>query len=71
MYARESNPKREVASTSALIGATPTSPHKIPKSPARLVIREVATLANSMAPSTLRELGIHKNIFEFERAARA
>ena len=56
--ARESNLKREVASTTTLFGATPTSPHKIPKSPARLMIREVAALANSMTPSTLRELGI-------------
>ena len=59
LCARESNPKREVASTTTLFGATPTSPHKIPKSPARLMIREVAALANSMTPSTLRELGIH------------
>ena len=58
LCARESNPKREVASTITLFGATPTSPHKIPKSPARLMVREVAALAKSMTPSTLRELGI-------------
>ena len=59
LCARESNPKREVASTATPpFGANPTSLHKIPKSPARLMIREVAALANSMTPSTLRELGI-------------
>ena len=59
LCARESNSKREVASTTTLFGATPTSPHKIPKSPARLMIREVAARANIMTPSTLREFGIH------------
>ena len=59
LCARESNLKREVASTTTLFGATPTSPHKIPKSPARLMIREVTALENSMTPSTLRELGVH------------